>query len=126
MPEKKQKSKKLESLSEIDGMAQQEKYAPTTLDQVFGDDGTGKYKTLDTGTYEKVLDNMSKSDLKSEAVRVGLLPIDNMPQLRARLAREFQSHVNSYKRPTSNTPTPNNNQPSDISDEVRRILSEGK
>ena len=91
MPKKKTtkaSKKKLKDLSETDGMVVQEKkFVPTTLDQVFGDTGMDKYKTLDGDVYEKVLDNMSKSDLKNEAVRVGLLPIDNTQQLRARLVR---------------------------------------
>ena len=55
MPKKKtskKRTKKLESLSQTDGMSMdnaEQKFEPTTLDQVFGDDGTSKYKTLDLG-----------------------------------------------------------------------------
>lgn len=119
------KTKNLKELKQTDGMAVPEgagqQYEPSTLDQVFGDDGMSLYTTLDEGVYGKVLDNMSKSDLKSEAVRVGLLPIDNTSQLRSRLMREFRVHVSSYKRPV-----PKNTQPTEVSDEVRKILEEGK
>jgi hypothetical protein len=126
MPKKKtskKRTKKLESLSQTDGMSMdsdEQKFEPTTLDQVFGDDGTSKYKTLDLGVYEQVLDNMSKADLKNEAIRVGLLPIDNVEQLRTRLVREFTSHASSYKKPVQLR------DPQDISPEIRKILSEGK
>ena len=53
MPKKK-KSKKVKDLAQTDGMSrgEEEKYVPTTLDQVFGDEGTDKYKTLDFDVYE--------------------------------------------------------------------------
>ena len=128
MPRKKtakaKKTKKLVELNQTDGMAlpePNEKYEPSTLDQVFGDDGVSRYKTLDEQVYGDVLNNMSKSDLKNEAVRVGLLPIDNVQQLRGRLLREFKVHVSSYRRPTLN-----NQASTEVSDEVRKILEEGK
>tara|TARA_Y100001938_G_C7798987_1_gene286182 strand:- start:56 stop:433 length:378 start_codon:yes stop_codon:yes gene_type:complete len=125
MPKKKRTKKiKINEMSQVDGMAVEEeaKSQPSTLDQVFGDDGVSRYKTMDINVYEQVLDNMSKSDLKNEATRVGLLPIDNMQQLRARLEREFKAHVSSYNRPASG-PAQN---PLDIPDEVRKILEEGR
>ena len=128
MPRKKSsKTKKvtLKDMSETDGMAIEEspKTEPSTLSQVWGDDGTSLYKTMDIDVYEQVLDNMSKSDLKNEATRVGLLPIDNMQQLRARLVREFKVHVSSYKRPESKG---NPQNPLDVPDSIRKILEEGR
>ena len=127
MPKKKTakatKKVKLKDMSETDGMAvddNQEKFVPSTLDQVFGDEGTSKYKTLNDEVYEQVLMNMSKADMKNEAIRVGLLPIDNLEQLRHRLMREFKAHANSYKRPSVKL------QNNSISDESRKILEEGK
>jgi len=124
MPKKKtatKSSKKIESMSQTDGMALDEnKFEPSTLDQVFGDDGVSKYKTLNDDVYGQVLDNMSKADLKAEAIRVGLLPIDNIAQLRARLSREFSAHVSSYKRPKVNIQAPDQ-----LSEDSRKILEEG-
>ena len=127
MPKKKTakatKKVKLEEMNQTDGMVQGEKYEHSSLDQVWGDDGTDKYKTLDIATYEKVLANMSKSDLKNEAIRVGLLPIDNLDQLRQRLSREFNAHVASYKKPQSS----GSGKPVQLySDDVMKILGEGK
>ena len=124
MPKKKiakAKKVKLQDMDQTDGMDQGETYEPSSLEQVWGDDGTDKYKTLDINTYEKVLANMSKSDLKNEAIRVGLLPIDNHEQLRSRLTREFNAHVASYRKPDNP-----NNQVQLYDEEVMKILGEGK
>ena len=124
MPKKKiakAKKVKLQDMDQTDGMVQGESYEPSSLEQVWGDDGTDKYKTLDIDTYEKVLANMSKSDLKTEAIRVGLLPIDNHDQLRSRLIREFNAHVASYKKPPESS-----NKVQVYDEEVMKILGEGK
>ena len=127
MPKKSSKKKKvtLKDMSQTDGMAIDEtpKTEPSTLNQVWGDDGTSIYKTMDIDVYEQVLSNMSKADLKNEATRVGLLPIDNMQQLKARLIREFKMHVSSYKRPASSGKPQN---PLDVPDKIRKILEEGR
>lgn len=109
----------MESMSQVDGMTRDEEHEPATLDQVLGDDGVSKYKTLNNDVYKEVLENMSKADLKNEAIRVGLLPIDNILQLRIRLLREFTAHVSSYKRPKISIHTPQ------LSDDARKILEEG-
>ena len=126
MPKKKKTApkggKKMESMSQTDGMARdEEKFEASTLDQVFGDDGVSKYKTLNEVVYQQVLDNMSKADLKGEATRVGLLPIDNINQLRIRLMREFRGHVSSYRRPKVDLQNQNR-----LSDASRKILEEGR
>ena len=125
MAKKKAKKKvQLKDMSQTDGMAleeNQEEFVPSTLNQVWGDDGQGLYKTMDINVYEQVLANMSKADLKNEATRVGLLPIDNMEQLKNRLVREFKVHVSSYRRPPQK---PRSIQ--DVPDKIRKILEEGK
>ena len=47
----KKSSKKLESLSQAHGK-EERKYKPTTLDQIWGDDGLAKYGTHDQQEYE--------------------------------------------------------------------------
>ena len=115
------KKRKLDNLTETDGMAvEEEKYEPSSLDQVWGDDGLSKYNTLDQKKYDEKLGDMSKADLKQEAIRVGLLPIDNMEQLKLRPQKQFKVHASSYKRPFKTyTPTK-------VSKEVQKILDEGK
>ena len=117
---KKSVAKKLDDLNQVDGKSEK-KIEPSTLDQVWGDDGMSKYKTLDVKTYDQVVDGMSKADLKNEAIRVGLLPVDNSEQLKIRLLREFSAHVSSYNRPVDSS------RPKlEASDEALKILGEGR
>ena len=77
--------------------AKEENFEPSTLDQVWGDTGLGKYKTFDESIYRERLDNMAKTDLQAHATRVGLVPIDNRSTLTQRLMREFRKHINLFK-----------------------------
>lgn len=112
------RSKKITELSQAHG--KEEKFQPQTLDQIWGDEGNSKYKTLDVDVYKAQLADMSISDLQTHATQVGLIPIDNLEQLRKRLVSEFQKHVSMYKVPKINT----RNKP--VSKEAMDILSEGK
>ncbi len=128
MPKKKKtssakKKSTMKELTQTDGMAKEEgQVAHTSLDQVWGDDGVSTYKTMDENVYSDSIDGMAKADLKTEAVRVGLLPIDNTDQLRIRLMRQFRAHVSEFNRPLIQ---PQEN-PLEMSEEARKILSEGK
>jgi hypothetical protein len=88
---------KLDNLSQTHGKL--EKYEYKTLDQILGDDGTSKYKTLDIEKYKEYLNDLNKSDLQSHAIKIGLLPIDNRELLSKRLLKEFQKYTSSYKLP---------------------------
>tara|TARA_Y100000310_G_C20389817_1_gene672199 strand:- start:271 stop:666 length:396 start_codon:yes stop_codon:yes gene_type:complete len=115
------KGKSLEALSETDGMTrEEEKFEPSTLDQVWGDDGLSKYRTFDDKEYKAKLKDMAKADLKLEAIRVGLLPIDNVGQLEIRLMRQFRAHVSSYRKPVA-PPIQTK-----LSKAAKKILGEGK
>ena len=113
------KKKSVKNLSQTHG--KEEKFEPTTLDQIWGDDGLNVYGTMVEDQYETQIDEMNMSDMQTHASRVGIIPIDNRNTLRERLLREFRKHVASYRKPVSN-PSP---QPS-ISKEMRKILSEGR
>lgn len=93
---------------------------PTTLDQIFGDTGINKYKTLKLEEYESQLNDMNNSDLQAHAYKIGLVPVDNIKMLKGRLITEFKKHVNSFKKPKTV------NKPIVISQEVKNILSEGR
>jgi len=113
------KGKKLNNLAQTHG--KEEKFQPTSLEQIWGDDGMSKYSTFDPLTYEDALDEYSKVDLQSHATRVGVVPVDNVTLLRQRLMKEFHKHVNAYRMPSQPT-----NDPTVVSKEVRQILEEGK
>lgn len=111
--------KSLSDLSQVN--AKEEVFTPTTLDQIWGDDGYYKYGTMDEEEYKNKLNEMNKTDLWNHASKIGLMPIDNTSLLRKTLFAEFKKHVNSYKK--INSPQL---QPQDISKEAMKILSEGR
>ena len=102
--------------------AKEEKFEPTTLDQVWGDTGMTKYGHLDQEKYEKSLKEMTKSDMQSEAHRVGIIPIDNREQLERRLVLEFQKYSTAFIKPS----TVKNQTHPQISEEGLKILREGR
>ena len=112
------RKKKLDNITQTDAMA--DKYEPTTLNQIFGDDGGWKYKTLDTDEYKNYLNALNKSDLQSHAVEIGIIPIDNKDQLMKRLVREFNRHTAAYKKPMKKSVN------LEVSQDVLDILAEGR
>tara|TARA_B100000131_G_C18089785_1_gene601701 strand:- start:963 stop:1349 length:387 start_codon:yes stop_codon:yes gene_type:complete len=114
------KKSKLDSLSQTHG--KQDKYQPTTLDQVWGDTGMSKFGTMDEEDYEKRLGNMTRSDLFAHATEIGLVPVENLDNLKKRLLAEFQLHVSEYRRPLST----DDGTSQEIPDKIKKILSEGK
>ena len=118
--EKASKKTRLESLSQTHG--KQDKFQPTTLDQIWGDTGMSKFGTMEQKEYEKQLANMTRSDLFAHATQVGLVPVENLANLKKRLLSEFQAHVSEYQRPLSTNDGTNQKLP----DKIKKILSEGK
>jgi len=92
---------------------------PVTLEQLWGDDGSNKYGTLDADKYSSYINGLNKSDLQKHAVRVGLVPIDDRTTLIARLKKEFSKHVSTY---SVKKLAPRK----DISKAAKDILSEGR
>jgi len=115
MPKKKTKNQ-LESLSQTHGKVER----PLTLDQVWGDDGTRKYGTLNVEEYSKYLESLNKSDMQAHAIKIGLVPIDNRENLVKRLTTEFNKYVSQF------TPRPDINNGKKLSKSARDILSEGR
>ena len=111
--------KGLKNLSQIHG--EEEKFQPTSLDQVWGEDGSSTYGTMNDAEYERQIDQMNMSDMQTHASRVGIIPIDNRSTLRDRLLREFRKHVANYRKPIHH-PTP----PEEVDAQTLKILSEGR
>jgi len=97
-----------------------EGFTPSTLDQIWGDDGFDKYSTLSEATYIEQLNEMTKVDMQAHATKVGLIPIDNVEIMKQKLIKEFNKHVNLYKRPST---TVNDIK---LNKELKGILEEGK
>ena len=92
---------------------------PSTLDQVWGDDGFSNYGTLDAEEYKNQIGGMSRAEIQTHATKLSVVPIENRELLERRLVKEFEKHVASYNRPESPRPSP-------ISKEGMKILSEGR
>ncbi len=126
MPSKKKSTKKAAKASKkpkkmMQTHAKDEKFAPTTLDQVWGDTGNTKYGTMDKDEYQKRLDDMNKSDLQAHAGKMGLVPTDDRGLLTKKLLQEFNKYVSAFRKPsiTKGKPAP-------ISKASKKILSEGR
>ncbi len=113
-----QKKPKLEELSQSHG--KEETTKPTSLDQLWGDTGVSKFKTLDKEEYESKLEDMNKSDLQAHATKVGLVPIDDVSTLKRRLMKEFTKHVSSFRIPEKS------NGSNSLPKKALKILGEGK
>ena len=111
--------KGLKKLSQTHG--KEEKFEPTSLAQVWGEDGTSTYGTMNEKEYERQIDDMNMSDMQTHASTVGIIPIDNRSTLRDRLLREFRKHVANYRKPIHH-PTP----PEEVDAQTLKILSEGR
>ncbi|SRR6266498_4232231 len=71
----------------------------SSLSQLWGDSGVGKYRTLDIEEYETQIKGFNKSDLDEHAHTLGLIPVENRQLLTKRLLDAFKVHVGGYKRP---------------------------
>ncbi len=69
----------------------------TRLDQIWGDDGLQKYKTLEKSEYEESLRNMNTAELRNHASKLGIMPVANRDRLLKRLVIEFAKHVSLFK-----------------------------
>jgi hypothetical protein len=113
------KTQKMKNLSQTHGKV--EKFEPSTLEQIWGSDGLDPYTTLEEEEYLEQLNGMAKVDMQAHATKVGIVPIDNMDILNARLVKQFKSHVAAYRKPITLT----KNDPK-MTKELRNILGEGK
>ncbi len=114
------KKRKLNELEQVHGKIE-EKFEITTLDQLWGDDGLMKYKTMDKNEYEAQLREMNTSDLRAHAIKIGIVPIADRERLTKRLLLEFSKHVNAYRRPIVK---PSN--PKKVPKEIMDFLAEAK
>lgn len=110
--------RKIKELTQTHGKLQN--YEHKSLDQILGEDGSSKYKTLNIDKYIDYLNDLNKSDLQSHAATVGLLPIDNRDILCKRLIREFKKHTSSYTLPKLEKTEIN------LDKKAKDILSEGR
>jgi hypothetical protein len=115
----------LDNLQQTHGKTEEEpKTQPTTLDQIWGDDGVWKYKTLDVEEYKNWLNDLTSSEIQSHANRLGFVPVGELDVLKKKLIEEFRGHVAKYNAAAIRSQ--NKEQSTQVSSEVSKILKEGQ
>ena len=110
----------LDEMSQTHGKVDNpDEFQPTSLEQIWGSDGSSKYGTLSQDEYEKSLTEMTKSELHLHATKVGLIPVDDRAILAKRCVREFVRHISQFSAPIG---TKDDIEPSE---KVKRILQVG-
>ena len=112
---------KVTEMTQTHAMEEKGSFEKTSLEQIWGDTGLGRYGTQDKDKYLASIKGLNRSDLHSHAVKMGILPIDNRELLTTRLIREFKKYVLSYNKPKSTAV-----KGKDISGKARSILAEGR
>mgnify|MGYP000461671424 CR=1 FL=1 len=118
---KKTSSRKLDNLDQSHG--KEEKFEPTTLDQIWGDEGLGKYGTLKEEEYTTEISDMSRTDIQSHAMEMGIIPVEDRESLEKRLLSEFRRHVSAYRKPVTEKKQVSEGE---ISEETLKVLREGR
>jgi hypothetical protein len=114
------KKTSIEDMEQAHG--KEETLQPTTLDQIWGDDGVSKYGTFSKAEYQEHIDNLNKTDLQQHAVKLGIVPVRERHRLTKNLMTAFDQHCSMYTKPSE----ANVNNPADIDEETLKILSEGR
>lgn len=114
------KKQKLEELNQTHAKIEEKQYQ--TLDQILGDNGSNRYGTFNEEEYWSQLNGMTKSDLQNHALKMNLIPVDNLRMLKDRLMNEFRRHTNSYLKVSTTKRVQDDN----LSDIAKKILSEGR
>ena len=110
---------KLNSLSQAHGKNSDAE--PRTLDQIWGDDGVWKYNTMNADKYKTQLDEYNLTDLQRHASKLGIIPVESRARLQDTLLKEFRKHISNY-----NIPADDKDQVREVSEEVSKILREGR
>lgn len=112
------RKKKITEMSQTHGKVESPR--PTFLDQIWGETGLSKYKTLDEQEYLVFVKGLTKVDLHSHSMKLGILPIDDRESLTQKLLKEFRKHVLAYTVPSSKKETLR------LSSLAEKILREGR
>jgi hypothetical protein len=110
---------KISQMKQIHGK-QEKDFQPTTLNQIWGDDGMDKYSTMSEEEYLNQLNEMNATDLQRHSVKVGIVPDHKIDIMKKRLLNAFRTHVSSYRKPVFIP------QKAKISNAAKKILSEGR
>ena len=101
--------------------AKEEKFQPSTLDQVWGESVNTRYGELTEEEYSTKIKEMNTTDLQAHAHMHGLVPIQDRTRLTKSLMSEFRRYVSGFRKPATPIKPPPN-----ISNTASQILSEGR
>ena len=116
---RKTRKKSVSEMSQTHGKV--EKFKPTTLDQIWGNDNLSRYSTLNYEEYQQNLKAMDKSIMREHAIDLGLVPIDNVAVLQERLLAQFRAYICQYVPIPDQTPEDHPK----TSEKILKILREG-
>lgn len=104
----------------IEATGKEETFEPTTLEQIIGYNQLSRYNTIEASVYEENIKEMNRTDLESEARRVGTVILEDTQRLRNSLLKDFEAFISSLNKPKHITKAVK------ISKEVEKILQEGR
>lgn len=117
--------KKSTKLPKNASFGKEETIKPTTIDQVLGDRGEGKYRYLrdpfNEDCYKDYLNSMLPSDLYSHAQEFGFSFVDNKNLLIGKLMDTFRKDRAQYKMPDQ--PKSSGLTEKDLSPEMQKFLA---
>jgi hypothetical protein len=111
---------KLTQLAQADG--KDEKFVPTTLDQIWGEGIDHKYGTSSFEAYQEQIEAMDTAELYEHARKHGVVPVDDKERVRRNLLRAFREHIQSFRQPVQ----PPQMKLEDLPKDIQRILAEGR
>lgn len=94
---------------------------PTILEQVWGFNDQAKYGTLDEDVYRNEILGMNRSDLETHARRVGVMIVEGTARLQDNLLKAFRTYKTYLYQPAKKE-----SPKLEITDDVRKILAEGR
>ena len=98
------------------------KTQPMMLEQVWGGyNELARYNTTDAREYESKLNEMTRSDLENHARKLGVMVCESSLRLKDKLRQEFSNYITTIRRPYEDP-----KKPIIATDEVRKILAEGR
>lgn len=110
---------------ETHGKVEEPKTQPTMLEQIWGYNELAKYGTMSEAEYTSQINQMNRSDLEAHARRHGVVVVEYTPRLREKLIGAFRTFVSSVRPSTSETAAASGKELK-VSEEVKRILAEGR
>lgn len=118
------KIKKLENQTQTHGKSSAPKTQPKTMEEIWGStrEKQSKFGTFNEEEYKEILSNYSRADLLNHARIVGVFPFDDMDRLKKDLLKAFRAYGMQFAIPEQ----PNNLSMDKISQDIKRILAEGK